>query len=133
MVSVGRKGYSTDLRRVGLEMLDAGHSQTHVSRVLGVCRKTVYHWLERFKKTGSFAAKQVSLRRSKVIRDLDEFQSFVDAKPERTLKEFAQDYGRGATPAMVAVALKKIGYTHKKKLWVTKNVSKRNAKSFKKS
>jgi transposase len=47
--------------------------------------------------------------------DLGKFQEVVEKRADQTMKEIAESYGKGVTAAMVGVALKKIGFTKKKR------------------
>ena len=63
------------------------------------------------------------------IKDLLEFKKFVDLNPSRTAEEIASNWGN-ISKITVWRALKKIGYSHKKKAFNTKKEAKTSGKSF---
>src|SRR5438046_3072988 len=51
------KGYSKDLRERAVAMVEEGESRREVARVLNLAPSTAVRWLDRWRSTGTVAAK----------------------------------------------------------------------------
>jgi transposase len=112
--------YSEDLRVRALDLLESGWQITKVSQVLNISRPTLYRWKQQVELTGSTAPKKsLPPPRPSKIRDRDKFQEFVDINGDKTQEELAQLWGN-VSRHTISRALKKLGYTRKKKPMVIK-------------
>jgi transposase len=125
-----------------MEALSQGMRKTQVSRIFSISRNTIDLWLKKREKTGSYQAKEGYQRGyDSKITDLDEFKEFASKKGSLTQKEMASAFPEDISDRTIGKALKKIGYTRKKKLTVIekgmnkkdKNLEKKSAKRRKKS
>ena len=111
--------YSYDLRAKVLQAIDEGMSQTQASRVFKLSRNTINLWLKRREETGDYQAKvgyQKGYR--PLIADLDKFKEFAHQQGRKTQTEMAQAWSEKISARTIGKALKKIGFTRKKNLWV---------------
>ena len=93
-----------------------------------ISRNTAYLWLKKYKETGSLKRSPGSGKKPK-IGDLEKFKKIVDENPDATQKELGQLYGGASQPA-VCRAIKKIGYTYKKKTSAYKERDETKRKRF---
>ena len=121
--------YSYDLKKIALEMLKKGHFREDVCESLEISIATLYLW-ERQAKKGILKPKQPTGGRKSKINDLEKFKCFVEENPGKTLKELAKLWDGEVSLMAVQRAMKKINYTYKKKLWITKKETKRSEKSI---
>jgi transposase len=114
--------YSVDYRKRAMELLAEGKSQTEVSELLGVNRKTLYEWK---KREGDLATRYPASRGAYHISE-EAIRAHLKEKPDAYLSEIAAV--AGGTAQGVRDALKRMGITRKKRHSSTKNETKRNDK-----
>jgi len=103
--------YSLDLRQRVIDYIHSGGSKITASHIFDVGEKTVRNWVSLYKETGSVNPRpHRGGKRSSV--DSDTFKSYVDANPDKTLKELGAHFGLSYEGA--AYNLRKHGYVHKK-------------------
>ena len=108
------KNYSPDFReRVVRNLLERNTTPTQLYKIFKTSRNTIYLWLKKYKNTGSLERTPGSGKKPQ-IDALERFKKIVDENPDSTQKELGQLYG-GASQPIVCRAIKKIGYTYKKK------------------
>ena len=108
------KHYSTDFReKVVQNLLEKNITPTQLYKISKISRNTAYLWLKKYKETGNLERSPGSGKKPK-IDNLEKFKKIVDENPDSTQKELGQLYG-GASQSIVCRAIKKIGYTYKKK------------------
>ena len=110
--------YSLDLRKRVVDAVHGGMKKTRVCEVYNVCRQTVYDWLLLEKKQGHLNP-QTGFQKghSHGIKDLEAFREYVDLHPDYTQEEMGKHYGVGSSS--IGRALKKIGYSRKKRVKLT--------------
>ena len=114
--------YSQDLRIRALNLIESGMSITDISRLLCISRPTLYKWQSHFLSTGSTSAKKPGTPTWVAkIKDWKKFIEFVDIHGDKTQEEMARLWGN-CSRHTISRGLKKIGYTRKKKRYLTKNV-----------
>ena len=114
------KHYSPDFReRVVRNLLEKKTTPTQLHKIFKISRNTIYLWLKKYKETGNLERSPGSGKKPK-IDDLEKFKKIVDENPDSTQKKLGQLYG-GASQPIVCRAIKKIGYTYKKKYLLIKN------------
>jgi len=109
--------YSYDLRRKVIEAIDAGRKKTEVSKLFNISRNTINLWLNKRKQNQDYQALvgyQKGYRAK--ITNLEEFQQFAQKHGSRTQEEMAEIWEGEISSRTIGKALKKIGYTRKKKL-----------------
>ncbi|MCS6781751.1 MAG: helix-turn-helix domain-containing protein [Gloeomargarita sp. SKYBB_i_bin120] len=106
--------YNYDLRKKAVEAILNGATIMEVSQFLNVSYRTVQRWLRQWSETGDVRPKEGYQKgHSHKLKDLEEFQQFVDANPGLTQREIAAHFG--VSRATIWKALQKIGYTLRKK------------------
>ena len=109
--------YSYDLRTKVINAIDDGMSKTQASRIFQISRNTINLWLNRRKETGDYRAK-IGYQQgyNSKITDLDKFQEFAEVHGSKTQKEMAEAWSENISDRTIGKALKKIGFTRKKNL-----------------
>lgn len=122
--------YSYDLRTKVINAIDEGMGKTQVSRIFKISRNTIDLWLKKREKTGDYRA-DVGYQQgyNSKISDLDKFREFAAAHGSLTQKEMAEKWSEKISDRTIGKALKKIGYSRKKKLTVIKKEMKKKDKN----
>lgn len=92
--------YSVDLRERTVKYVQAGGSRTQASRLFGVSRKTLFHWLHR----PTLLPAPRSVRQGKI--DKSKLLSHVQSYPDALLRERAVAFG--VTPSGMWRALHRL-------------------------
>lgn len=111
--------YSYDLReKVMLLLRQRVKTITELSQIFQISRGTIYSWKNKYNETGDFIAKKPGpdIGQLWAIKDLDKFKEYLEKKPDRTLKEIAQDWQVSIETARQSLI--RIGYSYKKKPWL---------------
>lgn len=119
--------YSQDLRLRVLAALDEGMSKTRAHETFKVSRSTIDAWLKLREETGKVAAKTAYYRgRPPALADTLEVRTFIEAHKHSTLTEMVKrwQHDQGATLSTMAFsrALKRLGYSRKKRAISTGSV-----------
>ena len=126
---------SIDLRKRVIGAVDGGMHIDEATQVFKVCRRVIYNWLELRKTTNSLAPKSGFQKgHSHKITDWDKFKSFVETNrlctsPQMIIK-WKELTDVNVSESVMLRALKKIGYTSKKKLLVIPKQIKKNEQHF---
>ena len=109
--------YSYDLRTKVINAIDDGMGKTQASRLFQISRNTIELWLKKREKTGDYRA-EVGYQQGykSKISDLEKFREFAKANGNLTQKEMAEKWSGQVSDRTIGKALKKIGYTRKKNL-----------------
>ena len=111
--------YSYDLRTKAIQAFERGERKSAICRTLHISRNTFDLWLKRKQQTGDYRAithYQQGARHK--ITDWERFRAFVQHHQGKTQAQMAQLWGDGVTQQNISDALRKIGFTRKKDLWV---------------
>jgi transposase len=112
--------YSTDLRQKVIDAIELdGLKKSEASELFHISRNTIDLWFKRRQDTGNLRATPPSVpgQRQK-IKDWSKFQTFVETHHDKTQEELAQLWG-GVSSRTISRALKQIGFTRKKNVWVS--------------
>lgn len=109
--------YSYDLRTKAIAAVKQGEGKTKVSRMFNISRNTLDLWLNREEETGDYEAitNYQNGGRSK-ISDWDRFRAFAQEQGGKTQAQMAKLWGDNVTQQNISDALRKIGFSRKKKL-----------------
>lgn len=119
------KQYSEDLRLKVIKKVEEGEAIAKVSRMFSISRESIYSWIRIKEKTGSIKAKKGYQKgHSHKIKDLEKFASFIQNNDGKTLKEMALKWPEPISAKTICKWLKRIGYTYKKKLFITQKETK---------
>ena len=111
--------YSLDLRQKAIAAIDRGEKKSHVSRTLKISRNTLDLWLKRRDESGTVAAKvRTTPTTEPKIKDLVAFRQFAQENGHLTAVRMAEVWPEPISDVTIGKALKKIGFTRKKDLWV---------------
>ncbi len=113
--------FSIDLRKRVIAAIDNGMQVTKAVEVFKVGRRTIYDWQELLKKTNSLAPKVgYQHGHSHKITDWDQFKTFAEKHKHRSAPQMKAEWKKltdvDVSDDVILRALKKIGYTSKKKL-----------------
>ena len=122
--------YSYDLRTKAIEAVERGERKTSVCRTFNISRNTLDLWLNRKQETGDYRAiRHYQQGYGHKITDWEKFRAFAEANKGKTQAQMAKIWGHGVTQQNISDALRKIGFTRKKRPMATVNGMKRNEKS----
>lgn len=113
--------YSYDLRTKVIEAIDRGMGKTQASQIFKISRNTINLWLTRREETGDYRAKEgYQQGYGHKIEDLAKFQEFARENGSKTQKEMAKTWEGEISDLTIGKALKKIGFTRKKNLRISR-------------
>ena len=128
-----RYGYSEDLRKRVVAAVDGGLSKMAVSRTFGIARSTLDDWLLLRQRTGQVACMKRRAGRRRILQDTPQLRVFLEAHSHSTLSQMAQAWeqetGQRLTPMTFCKTLRRLGYTHKKRVSSTESATHKSAKS----
>ncbi|MBN3951692.1 MAG: hypothetical protein HWQ38_36625 [Nostoc sp. NMS7] len=114
------KAYSNDFRQKVMQAIELdGLKKCEASQLFNISRNTINLWFQRKAETGNVKPKPrtVSQQNGK-IRDWEKFRSFVKEHGDKTQSEMAQLWDGEISQRTISRALRKIGHTRKKNIWV---------------
>ena len=122
--------YSYDLRQKVIQAIELdGMKKSEAAQVFQLSRNTIDLWLKRQAETGDFQAKpKHPPGNGHKITDWDKFRTFAKMHGDKTQKEMAALWEEDSSARTICRALKKIGFTRKKRPMATANVMKPNGK-----
>lgn len=88
-----------------------------IASAYSVSERTVYRLARQKRETGSVALQTSRRGRKPVLtgEDLENIRKSMDEKPDSTVEELREQLGLSASPSTVGRAIRKMGYTLKKK------------------
>ncbi len=122
------KPYSYDLRQKVIQAIrEDGLKKSEASRIFNLSRNTIDLWLKRQATSGDFKAKPTNPPGSghKII-DWEKFREFAKTNGDKTQAEMAQLWEGEISARTISRALKKIGFTRKKRPTAIKSAMKPN-------
>jgi transposase len=121
--------YSDDLRQKVLDAIDDGYRKSQVSRLFNISRNTIDLWLKRREATGSaYAIRNYRRGPQGKITDLEQFRAFATEHGHLTQKGMAAQWREPISDHTISKALRRIGFTRKKRAMAIKNAMKHNGK-----
>lgn len=129
---MGNKPISEDLRARVLRMYRSGKTAGETAAHYGVCARSVYRWDKQEKHHGTLASGHSrSGRKGKIVVD-KRFEEFAKATAYKTLQAMADYWNQMAEEQVSQMAMcravKKLGYTRKKRRIATRKPAKRNVR-----
>jgi transposase len=120
------KAYSIDLREQVLRAVDQGHPRAEIIKLLGVSRATIKRYLKQRRDTGTIAPKAIPGRTPKKLRLLQaelaaQLQAHDDLRLEDQCWLWEQTPGVLVSTSTMSAAIKRLGWTRKKRRWVPLN------------
>jgi transposase len=117
------KPYSYDFRQKVIQAIELdGLKKYEASQLFNISRNTINLWLKRKAETGDFQALPNSPPgNNHKITDWEQFRVFAQTYGDKTQVEMAQLWHTQISDRTISRALKKIGFTRKKRPMATKN------------
>ena len=120
------KAYSVDLREKVLRAVDQGYAREEIVKLLGVSRATIKRYLKQRRETGTVAPKTIPGRPPKKLGLLQaelvaQLQAHADLRLEDQCRLWEQTHGVQVSTATMSRAIKRVGWTRKKRRWVPAN------------
>jgi transposase len=116
------KAYSQDLREKVLRAVDQGYGREEIVKLLGVSRATIKRYLKQRRETGTVAPKAIPGRPPKKLGLLQaeliaQLQAHDDVRLEDHCHLWEQTHGVQVSAATMSRAIKRVGWTRKKRRW----------------
>ena len=113
------KPYSYDLRQKVIQAIELdGLKKSEASQLFNISRNTIDLWLKRRSVTGDFQAlPNQPLGNGHKITNWEKFREFAKAHGDKTQAEMASLWEGQISECTISRALKKIGFTKKKKTY----------------
>jgi transposase len=126
------KPYSYDLRQKVIQAIELdGWKISQASLLFNISRNTISLWMKRQSQTGSFQALPNQPRgNDHKITDWEKFREFALAYGDKTQVEMASLWEGEISDRTISRALKKIGFTRKKRPMATVSGMKKNDRHF---
>ena len=124
------KPYSYELRKKVIEAIEQdGMRKSEVSQLFKSSRNTIDLWMKRQAETGDFQAlPNHPPGNNHKITDWEKFREVAKIQGDKTQVEMAKFWEEEISARTISRALKKIGFTRKKRLMATGNEMKLNGK-----
>jgi transposase len=126
------KPYSYDLRQKVIQAIQLdGLKISEASQLFNISRNTINLWLKRQAQTGNFEAlPNLPPGNGHKITDWEKFREFAKKHGDKTQVEMAKLWDGQISDRTISRALKKIGYTRKKRPMATVSGMKPSGKLF---
>jgi transposase len=129
------KAYSLDLRAKVLRAVDQGYPREEIVKLLGISRATIKRYLKQRRERGTVAPKAIPGRPPKKLGPLQaelvaQLQAHDDLGLEEQCRLWEQSHGVQVSTATMSRAIKRVGWTRKKRRWVPLNVVKKSERRF---
>ena len=117
------KAYSVDLRAKVLHAVDQGYAREEIVKVLGVSQATIKRYLKQRRETGEVTPKRIPGRPPKKLGPLQaelvaQLQAHNDLGLEDQCRLWEESHGVRVSTATMSRAIKRVGWTRKKRRWV---------------
>ena len=111
------RSYSYDLRKKVVDAIELdGMLRSEASQHFNISRTTIHHWLKRKAETGDVRAKSYRPPgHSHRITDWEQFRAFAHHHRDKTQAQMAELWDGPISARTVSRALKRIGFTRKKR------------------
>jgi transposase len=124
------KPYSYDLRQKVIQAIKLdGLNKSEASQLFNISRNTIDLWLKRLSVTGDFQSlPNHPPGNGHKITDWEKFREFAQVHGDKTQVEMASLWEEPISDRTISRALKKIGFTRKKRPMATRNGMKPNGR-----
>ena len=125
------KAYSVDLREKVLRAVDQGYPRNEIIKLLGVSRATIKRYLKQRRETGTISVRPIPGRPSKKFAPLQaglvaQLEAHADATLETHCQLWKEHQGVQVSTSTMSRAIRRLGWTRKKRRWVPLNATKRH-------
>jgi transposase len=127
------RAYSTDLRERVVRVVADGRPMREAARRFGVSVSAVKRYVVRQQATGSLERTPIPGGPRKISREQDVILlARLQAEPDATVLEhcawWAEDQGQSVSEATMWRALRRLGWTHKKRHWRPASATRRSVR-----
>ena len=114
------KPYSYDLREKVINAIELdGLKKSEASELFNISRNTIDLWLKRKAQTGDFKPQpNKPPGHNHKITDWEKFREFAQTHGDKTQEQMTQLWEGDISSRTISRALKRIGFTRKKNLWL---------------
>jgi transposase len=128
------KAYSVDLRAKVLRAVDQGYARAEIVKLLGVSLATIKRYLKQRRETGTVVPKAIPGRPPRKLGPLQaelvpQLQAHDDLRLEDHCRLWEQSHGVQVSTATMSRAIKRVGWTRKKRHWQPLSVVKKSESS----
>lgn len=128
------KAYSQDLREKVLRAVDQGYARGEIVRVFGVSLATIKRYHKQRRETGTVTPKTIPGRAPRKLAQLQaelvpQLQAHDDFRLEDHCQLWEQTSGIKVSTATMSRAIKRLGWTRKKRRWLPLNAVKKSERS----
>jgi transposase len=125
------KAYSQDLRERVLRAVDQGYQRVDIIKLFGVSRATIKRYLKQRRETGAVNVKPIPGRPPKKFAPLQahlvaQLEAHPDAKLAAHCQMWEEQQGVAVSTSTMSRAIRRVGWTRKKRRWVPLNATKRH-------
>jgi transposase len=125
------KAYSMDLRERVLQAVDKGYPRNEIIKLFGVSRATIKRYLKQRRETGEVKVRPIPGRPSQKFAPLQagltaQLQAYPDATLGFHCQVWEQEHGQKVSTTTMGRAIRRMGWTRKKRRWVPPNGMKRH-------
>ena len=129
------KAYSVDLREKVLRAVDQGYPRQEIVKLVGVSLATIKRYLEQQRETGTVAPKAIPGRPPKKLGLLQaELVAQLQAHDEWRLEDhcqvWEQTHGVKVSTATMSRAIRRVGWTRKKRRWQEVGAVRKSEQAF---
>ncbi|GHO98826.1 hypothetical protein KSF_088740 [Reticulibacter mediterranei] len=124
------KAYSIDMRERVLQAVEKGYPREEIIKLFGISRSTIKRYLKQWHETGNVDRRPIPGRPSKKFAPLQagltaQLQAHPDVTLERHCQLWEQEHGQRVSTTTMGRAIRRMGWTRKKRRWVPPNETKR--------
>jgi len=124
------KAYSIDLRERVLQAVDKGYPREEIIKLFGISRSTIKRYLKQRRETGNVNFRPIPGRPSKKFAPLQagltaQLQAYPDVTLEIHCQLWEQEHAQHVSTTTMGRAIRRMGWTRKKRRWVPPNATKR--------
>jgi len=129
------KAYSMDLREKVLRAVDQGYPREEIVKIFGVSLATIKRYLKQRRETGMVAPKAIPGRpKRKLLPLLAELPPHLQAHDDWRLEDhcqwWEQTHGVTVSTARMSRAIKRLGWTRKKRRWQPASAVRKSEHAF---
>ena len=125
------KAYSKDLREHVLRAVDQGHPRAEIVKMFGVSLASIKRYLKQRRETGDLSPKAIPGRPSKKYAALEaglvaQLQAYPDSTLEAHCQLWESTQSMWVDHTTMSRAIRRVGWTRKKKRWVPQSVTRKS-------
>jgi transposase len=125
------KAYSQDMREHVLQAVDKGYPREEIIKLFGVSRSTIKRYLKQRRETGAVNRRPIPGRPSRKFAPLQagltaQLQAYPDVTLEMHCQLWEQEHSQRVSTTTMGRAIRRMGWTRKKRRWVPPNEMKRH-------